>query len=96
MIKKTAPEKEAALIKLRSHFNYLPKANQRLMLLEALRLFPISTDEIRVLLGINSPAPRVLELRKIGHHIKSRWVYRVDALGSVRRFAEYYLCEVSK
>ncbi|HOY71005.1 MAG TPA: helix-turn-helix domain-containing protein [Methylotenera sp.] len=85
------PEKEAALLKLRTDFDDNSNQNQRLLLLGALKNFPVSTSEARNFLGINSPAPRVLELRQAGYGIGTRLVYSADSLGTVRRFAEYFL-----
>lgn len=95
-MKKNAPGKEAVLKKIKADFIQKNNKNQRVLLLKALQIYPLATNEIRSILGINSPAPRVLELRQMGYEIGSRWVCRADLHGNVRRFSEYFISGVSK
>lgn len=64
---------------------------QRQRLLEALRLRPLSTPEIRRSLDIPAPAPRIFELRKTGYDIARQWIRTTGESGELHRFALYHL-----
>lgn len=66
---------------------------QRTAIYTDLRKGPVSTLHAREVLGIMSPAARVLELRRQGHHIVTHWVRGVDAAGVSHRSAVYVLAE---
>ena len=67
-----------------SSFYFTPRSTttkaQQVRLVEALRLRPHDTDELRKL-GIFCPAPRVMELRKMGYAIHTHRITKVDSEG---------------
>jgi len=65
--------------------------SQRLRILKALRHEPITTLEARQLLSICSPAPRIMELRSMGHKIATVWRTDTDSTGQEHRVAQYVL-----
>lgn len=67
------------------------KARQCSALLADLHKGPVSTVFAREVLGIMSPAARVLELRRQGHVIVTRAGHVVDAAGLPHRSAVYEL-----
>lgn len=69
------------------------KAHQRAALLAELRVKPVSTIHAREILGIMSPAARVLELRSLGHTIVTLRRRVVDAEGRAHTSAAYVLNE---
>lgn len=64
---------------------------QRLRLLEALRLRPLSTPQIRKECDIPAPAPRIFELRKAGYDIARLWIRTTGESGELHRFGLYVL-----
>lgn len=67
------------------------KASQRARLLSALRRAPVSTVAAREALGLQSPAARVMELRRLGHRIETLPGIATDAQGREVRCALYVL-----
>lgn len=67
------------------------KARQRATLYTDLRKGPVSTVHAREVLGIMSPAARIMELRRQGHAIITRVGHVVDAAGLSHRSAVYEL-----
>lgn len=66
-------------------------AVQRQRLLKALRRSPVSTITARSELDILSPAARVLELRRLGHRIRTVWAWQRTDCGKSHRVALYKL-----
>jgi hypothetical protein len=60
-------------------------------LLQALRLHPMTTGEIRSVLGIGMPATRVFELRELGHPIVTENIQVPTRHGKPARVARYSL-----
>ena len=67
------------------------RARQRFVIYTDLRKGPVSTIYAREVLGIMSPAARVMELRRQGHAIVTRAGHVVDAAGVSHRSAIYEL-----
>ena len=67
------------------------KAHQRKLILDALRQGPLTTIAARELLGVMSPAARVMEARRAGHNIETMRRVVWDAEGRAHRSAEYVL-----
>lgn len=67
------------------------KYRQRATLYTDLRKGPVSTIHAREVLGIMSPAARIMELRRQGHKIVTRAARVVDAAGVSHRSAIYEL-----
>jgi len=69
--------------------------SQKKLVLEHLRVRPITQDEAKQLYGIARLASRVEELRKEGYSITTKWIEKNGA-----RFAEYHwrygYCEDNK
>ncbi len=66
--------------------------NQRERILEALRTHgAITTIEMRKHLDVMSPAPRIMELRRMGKKITTHWVKQATDSGKVHRVALYVL-----
>ncbi|MEG0923183.1 MAG: helix-turn-helix domain-containing protein [Comamonas sp.] len=63
---------------------------QRLMILEALKKGPKTSDELRCM-GAYSSNSRIAELRKAGHEIITNFVDTFDRDGYRRRLALYQL-----
>lgn len=67
-------------------------ANQRERIFDALRAIgSITTLEARKNLDILSPAPRIMELRKQGKAIATKWVKQATDCGKVHRVGLYVL-----
>lgn len=49
----------------------------------------LSTMKARTLLGIMSPASRILELKAQGHKITLDWIYEYDSNGVAHRMGQY-------
>lgn len=69
------------------------KARQRAVLFTELLKGKVSTVHAREVLGIMSPAARIMELRRQGHAIITRVGHVVDAAGLSHRSAIYELVE---
>lgn len=67
------------------------KADHRKLILDAIRLAPLSTIEAREGFGIMSPASRVMELRRLGFKIDTVWRSVWDADGRPHRSAVYLM-----
>lgn len=63
---------------------------QQNIVVKALLKGPQTTDDLRVL-GVFSPAPRILELRDMGLDIKTTWIQKYDRDGYQRRMGMYHL-----
>lgn len=75
----------------RNHFGNSAQ-NQRERILEALRTHgAITTIEMRKHLDVMSPAPRIMELRRMGKRIATHWVRQATDGGKVHRVALYVL-----
>lgn len=70
------------------------RARQRQLVLAALRVGPLSSVEGRERLGVLSPAARVMELRRAGHHITTVRGTRLDEHGRAHRCGIYVLTVV--
>lgn len=68
-------------------------AAQRNRLLAALRCGPVDTQHASRKLDIIHPPRRVFELRKGGHNITTRWVWRITEAGERHRVGQYVLEE---
>lgn len=65
---------------------------QRVRLLDRLqRRGPLTTLDARLELDVLHPAMRILELRKLGHDIRTVWVQQSTAAGKVHRVGKYQL-----
>ena len=71
-------------------------SSQRIRLLRALRIEPITTLQARQQLAICSPAPRIGELRAMGHTIDTTWSTDVDSTGTPHRVGLYTLLQEAK
>jgi len=89
--KTTSPEKEAALKVLRDQFTGLDAGSQKVRLLAALRLFPISTFEASRFLDVYHPAGRIKELREDGCTILTMWTDATTEAGVLHRIGRYVL-----
>ncbi|WP_430417984.1 helix-turn-helix domain-containing protein [Methylibium petroleiphilum] len=69
------------------------RARQRQLVLAALRVGPLSSVEGRERLGVLSPAARVMELRRAGHHIVTIRGNRLDEHGRRHLCGVYVLTE---
>lgn len=67
------------------------RTRQRQLVLAALRVGPLSSVEGRERLGVLSPAARVMELRRAGHHITTVRGTRLDEQGRSHRCGIYVL-----
>ena len=65
--------------------------SQRSLLLDHLKKGPLTTIQARDELGVMSPAPRVMELRRQGHNIITLWTETVDRTGTKHREGQYVL-----
>ncbi|MEN9902547.1 MAG: hypothetical protein RL651_1211 [Pseudomonadota bacterium] len=66
--------------------------NQRERILDALRTHgAITTIEMRKYLDVMSPAPRIMELRRMGKRITTHWVKQATDSGKAHRVALYVL-----
>ena len=65
--------------------------SQRFLLLDHLKKGPLTTIQARDELGVMSPAPRVMELRRQGHNIITLWTETVDRTGTKHREGQYIL-----
>lgn len=66
--------------------------NQRDRIMETLMTVgAVSTIEIRKHLDVLAPAPRILELRRIGKRIATHWVRQATDCGKVHRVGLYVL-----
>ena len=65
--------------------------SQRSLLLDHLKKGPLTTIQARDELGVMSPAPRVMELRRQGHNIITLWTETVDRTGTKHREGQYIL-----
>ena len=81
--------KEALLVSIRNKYRGDSRTDQGSRLLEALRLFPISTFEARKLLDVMHPAGRVQELREDGYCIDSLRTSEPSEIGRPHRIAVY-------
>lgn len=89
--KKAAPEKVAALKRIRDQFKGTSGRSQADRLLAALRLFPVTTFEAMRYLDIYYVPARVLQLRKAGHLIVTLWQQVTTEAGVVHRVGLYVL-----
>lgn len=67
------------------------KAIQQRLILDALRVAPLSTIEARERLGVMHSSGRVMELRRAGHRIETVSTTRHDEHGRPHRCATYVL-----
>ena len=67
------------------------KEHQRDLILDALRMGPLTTLEARERLGVMSPAARTMELRRAGFKIETVRKTALDSEGRPHRSAEYVL-----
>jgi hypothetical protein len=67
------------------------RAHHQKLILSALRCGPVTTIYCREALGVQSPAPRVLELRKAGWQIATNRRRVFDEHGRQHTVAEYVL-----
>jgi hypothetical protein len=67
------------------------KLKQRLILLAALRIGPVSTLHAREVLGVQHPAGRVHELRQQGNSISTVKAWQQDQEGRRHLVASYVL-----
>lgn len=65
--------------------------SQRSLLLDHLKKGPLTTIQARDELGVMSPAPRVMELRRQGHNIITLRTETVDRTGTKHREGQYVL-----
>ena len=65
--------------------------SQRFLLLAHLKKGPLTTIQARDELGVMSPAPRVMELRRQGHNIITLRTETVDRTGTKHREGQYVL-----
>tara|TARA_B110000208_G_scaffold27214_1_gene35612 strand:- start:967 stop:1242 length:276 start_codon:yes stop_codon:yes gene_type:complete len=65
--------------------------SQRSLLLDHLKKGPLTTIQARDELGVMSPAPRVMELRRQGHNIITLRTETVDRTGTKHREGQYIL-----
>lgn len=65
--------------------------SQRFLLLDHLKKGPFTTIQARDELGVMSPAPRVMELRRQGHNIITLRTETVDRTGTKHREGQYVL-----
>ena len=79
----------------RSQFNFEAAAIQRDRLLYELRLKDVSTVDARIM-GIMSPAARILELRRKGHEIETRKSEVATTQGAITCVALYHLLNEHK
>lgn len=79
------------LVQIQRQYRGDSRESQRIRLLHALRLFPISTLEARKHLDIMHPAGRVQELRESGHEIATLWTCEQTDAGRVHRIGAYAL-----
>ena len=89
--KKAAPEKVAALQKIRDEFKGNDARNQAERLLAALRQFPVTTFEAMRHLDIYFVPARVFYLRKTGHKIITMWQRIRTEAGVEHRVGLYVL-----
>lgn len=66
---------------------------QRVRLMERLAQGPLDTVEAYVKLGSLHAPRRIMELRREGHPIEMRWIYRFGPDGVPHRVGQYYLAE---
>jgi Helix-turn-helix domain len=86
------PTKIESLQKLRSNCAAKGITKQSVVLLLAFRMYvKLTTIEIRDGLDILSPAPRVQDLKKLGHDIRTISSKTQTATGKTHRIARYAL-----
>jgi len=90
-LKSTTLEKESTLKKLRDQFIGTEAETQAKLMLEALRLFPVTTFEASRFLDIYHPAGRVKELREQGHKINTLRTYSFTEAGVKHCIGKYVL-----
>jgi hypothetical protein len=88
---KATPGKEAALRTLRDEFKGTDTKTQAHRLLEALRLFPVTTFEAMRHLDVYHVPARILQLRKAGHSIHTHWQTVITEAGVKHRVGLYAL-----
>lgn len=69
----------------------LPAASQRQIILASLQLVGSVSTLCCHELGVMSPAPRILELRRQGYKIETHWQTAIDRAGIVHRQGLYVL-----
>lgn len=84
-------KRKAAKVSTGNRLHHNSTAAQRQRLLKALRRSPVSTITARSELDIMSPAPRVLELRRMGYAIKTVRVWQRTDCGMAHRVGLYVL-----
>lgn len=89
--KKAAPDKVAALQKIRDQFKGTSGRSQAERLLAALHLFPVTTFEAMRFLDIYFVPARVFDLRKAGHKIVTIWQRVTTEAGVEHRVGLYVL-----
>jgi hypothetical protein len=87
----TSPEKIAALRAIHDLFKGTGTATQYKRLLEALRQFGVTTFEAMRYLDVYHCPARVLQLRKQGHNITTRWQTVITEAGEKHRVGLYVL-----
>jgi hypothetical protein len=90
--KENARQPKSTSAKTKKKFTDNSAEGQRARLLDALKIGPLTTIEIRHDLDILMPAARIFELRHGGgHNIEKIWVDRPTAAGNLHRVALYLL-----
>ncbi len=87
----TSSTKIAALLALRKQFSGVDRATQCALLLEALKLFPVTTFEASRYLDIYHPPGRIRDLRDAGYQIETVWTTTQTEAGKVHRIGQYFL-----
>lgn len=87
----TGEAKEVQLQTIREKYKSEACTAQAQRLLEALKLFPISTVEARRLLDVMHPAGRIKELREDGHAIHTLRKTEPSDIGRPHSMAVYVL-----
>lgn len=64
---------------------------QRARIIAWLRKMPLDTVDAYVLLGSLHVPRRIMELRRAGHAIGMRWIWRYGPEGEPHRVGQYYL-----
>lgn len=94
--KPTGGNRRASLVVKQPYTKGNSASAQRKRLLEALRIKPMSTIEIRRKLDILGVAPRILELRRKGNSILTQWHVEPTECGRLHRVALYVLVKEAR
>ena len=90
-MKKNRPTPKSQPANIQSQFISNTLAAQRARLLDVLQIAPRTTTELRNQFSIMSPAPRVMELRRLGYNIELEWIEQYDTAGVPHRAGRYRL-----